>query len=191
MLYLLIVSINSIVSILRTLNRFCKKTDRNFPNSCMINNIQIKIWVVYSLSVLCCFKFTSALEEALEKGLVTLPSAIQDHYPETCKVFRKVKDATTLQKTDFLSQIEVSRLPGHNSYQKISIYDIENYSCSFFSDLASLYMLFSLPPHNKKIVSGTLREEFGQILQEQNTTHIQCWLYDDADLATIFKVEKE
>lgn len=49
----------------------------------------------------------------------------------------------------------------------------------------------NLPPYTKKIIQGELIQNYGPMLHNKATMHIDCWIYDNVDLSVLFSVREE
>lgn len=111
-------------------------------------------------------------------------------YSKTEVVYRKIKSDSKITVSDFLSHIEKIEL-GFKSFKKVDKNDISYYSCSFFTDVNKLRTIMNLPPYTKKIIQGELIQNYGPMLHNKATMHIDCWIYDNVDLSVLFSVREE
>lgn len=134
-------------------------------------------------------KFSPVLKSALESNLVSFEGCNVERDFEPVAVFRKLR-GTTLQDDDFKSQAELmgesklSKWP-NNSNEK----SIGNYSCSFFSNLLQLKKRFP-SKRNYTFARGNLMQSHG-IIRRGKESHIECWVYQNANIKESFEVYNE
>lgn len=132
-------------------------------------------------------RFPAVLKNALISGKVSFPSSIQHEYSNMA-VYRGVsysKTKTTIEKNDFLSNME-----RHLQNPMVPVDDekIDDYSCSCYLDIEELRMRAKFPRKNKAIAKGVIRNEFGPIVINQKTSHVDLYLFDDIDPSAEFEV---
>lgn len=132
-------------------------------------------------------KFPAVLRNALEKEVCRLPATIEFEYEPT-KVFRGVvidEEKKKIDKTDFRSQIE------RGTTEDVSA--LENYSCSVFRNVNELKNALHLPRkrNRKRIAEGDTISEYGARICSDSTSHIDWFLYEDADPSDKFIVLEE
>ncbi|HEM3602578.1 hypothetical protein [Streptococcus suis] len=125
-------------------------------------------------------KFRDALQKAIDEKQVSLTNDGIEYKYDTLKVYRGViKNGTKdIIEKDFLSQIEKGvNLRG----RKI---DIGVYSCSVFQKTEELEQALKFPKPNKYIIKcemSSTEQNFGPIRKSQNNSHIDLWLYKEAE----------
>lgn len=132
-------------------------------------------------------RFPTILREALTSGKVRFPDSLQYEYGELC-VFRGVKytgKKKTIDRSDFLSHVERKKM---NPLFVADDSKIESYSCSVFMDIEELHQNTKFPNKNKAIAKGKIRSEFGPIYVKEWTSHIDLFLYENADPSDEFEV---
>lgn len=133
-------------------------------------------------------KFPDKFKKVLLEKKVIFPDSLEKDYEPFAayrgiRLIPHIKDR--VEKEDFRSQIErASDFPG------IDYEDIENYSCSCFIDIDELLLAFRLPRKNKGIARGNIRKEYGPICREEESSHINWFLFNDADPSSEFEVIK-
>lgn len=133
-------------------------------------------------------KFSKVLNDALKNGKVKFPDEIFIEYQDK-KVYRMItrkKNGLELSKNDFLSQVELKQC--NPKIKNIDENNIENYSCSVFSDEKMLETVLHLPRKNKLIIKGYMKYFNGICDKEKNTTHINWWLYDKSSPESDFEL---
>lgn len=68
---------------------------------------------------------------------------------------------------------------------------ISSYSCSCFLNLEEMHMNAKFPRKNKAIAKGVIRKEFGPIDINNDTSHVDLYLYEDVDPSDEFEVVEE
>lgn len=129
--------------------------------------------------------FPSVLREALQNKICTMPNEVEWTYSPTL-VYRGVritKNKTTLERSDFLSQIELGISE--------DFANIGKYSCSVFTDPRSLALSYNLPRPNKRIAVGNMQDDDGPCLREEGSPHIHWFLYESADPSNGFVLMEE
>lgn len=132
-------------------------------------------------------KFPSVLREALEKGIVSFPDDVLEHY-DSFKAYRVIRRKKSepilpLKNEDFYSQMEKYknnssiRNVGNNS-KKIDETNIGNYSCSFFTSGDRLNEAMSLPRRNTRVIYGRIKQEYGFVRKNKETSHVDLWIFD-------------
>lgn len=132
-------------------------------------------------------KFPDILRDALINKKVKFPESLQCKYNNK-NVYRAVKynsKKTIIDKTDFLSQMERKQ---ENPLVPADETDISSYSCSCFLNLDELHMYTKFPYKNKAIAKGIIKEEFGPIDINQDTSHVDLYLFDMIDPSDYFEV---
>ena len=66
--------------------------------------------------------------------------------------------------------------------------DIENYSCSLFTDKNALINAMHLPRPAKAVMRGSVRYQNGAVNRNKITKHINWWLYEDHTAIEDFEV---
>lgn len=131
-------------------------------------------------------RFPNVLKKALISGKVSFPETLQKEY-EDLNVYRGVKynsDKTFIDKSDFLSYMELEK----NPMIPIDENDISSYSCSVFLNIDELHMITKFPRKNKAVARGTVKPEYGPVDINELTSHVDLYLYDNADPSDQFEV---
>ena len=132
-------------------------------------------------------RFPTVLKDALISEKVRFPNSLQCEYEELC-VFRGVRytaTKTAIDKSDFLSYVELKKI---NPMIAADDSKINNYSCSLFMNIDELHQLTKFPNKNKAIAKGRIRSKFGPIIINEETSHIDLFLYDNVDPSNEFEV---
>ena len=132
-------------------------------------------------------RFPTVLKDALISEKVRFPNSLQCEYEELC-VFRGIKytaTKTAIDKSDFLSYVELKKI---NPMIAADDSKINNYSCSLFMNIDELHQLTKFPNKNKAIAKGRIRSKFGPIIINEETSHIDLFLYDNVDPSNEFEV---
>lgn len=132
-------------------------------------------------------RFPRILRDALISEKVSFPDSLQHEYEELC-VFRGVKyteTKTAIDKSDFLSHIERQK---NNPMIVADDRKISSYSCSFFKNMEEMHQQTKFPTKNKAIAKGVIKSEFGPIDINEETSHVDLFLYDNADPSSEFEV---
>ena len=133
-------------------------------------------------------RFPTILKDALVSGKVMFPNSLQREYEELC-VFRGVKytaQKTEIDKSDFLSYIELKKkspmLVADDS-------KISSYSFSCFLNMDEMRHQTKFPSKNKAIAKGVIKKEFGPIDINEDTSHVDLFLYDNVDPSCEFALK--
>lgn len=132
-------------------------------------------------------RFPVTLKNALFCGKVRFPSTLQKDYNDLC-VYRGVKytsEKKTINKTDFFSYIELNK---DNPLKMADDSKISSYSCSCFLNMDELHMQTKFPCKNKAVAKGIVKKEFGPIDINESTSHVDLYLFDNADPSNDFEV---
>lgn len=132
-------------------------------------------------------KFPITLKSALLEGKVEFPDALQREY-EQITVFRGVvynTQKTKIAKSDFLSNVERNKL---NPMIPADDEKIESYSCSCYIKKDMLNMCAKFPRQNRAVARGIIKDEFGPIDIDEDTTHVNLYMYDNVDPSDEFEV---
>ena len=118
---------------------------------------------------------------------VRFPNSLQCEYEELCVVrgVRYTATKTAIDKSDFLSYVELKKI---NPMIAADDSKINNYSCSLFMNIDELHQLTKFPNKNKAIAKGRIRSKFGPIIINEETSHIDLFLYDNVDPSNEFEV---
>ena len=133
-------------------------------------------------------KFREVLQKALDEGIVSLPNNVEISYTPVENVYRMVKlnkEKKTVTEEDFMAQAEKPSISLRSDFDK---YDIGNYGCSFFVDEETMKVVLRLPLKNRGIAKGTIFDSYGQLLREDNSAHVMCFIYEGAELSDSFEV---
>ena len=130
-------------------------------------------------------RFPSVLRKALQNGEVAFDSNVEIEYmPFT--VFRGITrekgESLEICRSDFLSYAELNKKPRGMEY------NIGWYSCSCFKESKELEAALKLPRYNKKIISGFIKSEYGPQKTNNDTGHVDWWLYENTEVEKDFKV---
>lgn len=131
-------------------------------------------------------KFPIILKNALISGTVKFSKSLKKEYNDL-PAYRAVKYNNTkkeIDKSDFLSYMELPK----NPLIIIDENNISSYSCSLFLNLDELHKITKFPTKNKAIAKGMVKKEFGPIDINNNTSHIDLFLYEDVDPSNEFEV---
>lgn len=125
-------------------------------------------------------KFPSALREALEKGIVSFPDDVLKQY-DPFKAYRAIRRKNNepifpLKIEDFYSQVEKRK--NNPNVRNVDETDIGSYSCSFFISIDRLNEAMSLPCKKMYIIYGSIKQEYGFVRQNSDTTHIDLWIFE-------------
>lgn len=132
-------------------------------------------------------RFPTVLKNALITGTVKFPSSIQQEYTELT-VYRGVsysEKKTVIDKSDFFSNIERNI---KNPMVPVDYENISDYSCSCYLKIDELRMRAKFPRKNKAIAKGFIKKEFGPIDINRDTSHVDLYLFDEADPSEGFEV---
>lgn len=132
-------------------------------------------------------RFPTVLSNALKCGKIQFPDALQCEYEEL-SVFRGVKytkDKTTIDKSDFLSQVERKKICPMIAADDSNISD---YSCSVYTNLDEIHQQAKFPRKNKAVAKGIIKNSFGPINMSKETSHIDLFLFDNVDPSNEFEV---
>lgn len=132
-------------------------------------------------------KFPIVLRTALIKGKVKLPSSIQKQYDNLC-VYRAVKytsTKTTINRNDFLSYVELKE---QNPLLAVNDNEISSYGCSCFYKIEEMHIRTKFPCKGKAIAKGIINSKYGPIDINNDTSHIDLYLYDNVDPSNKFEV---
>ena len=127
------------------------------------------------------------LKNALINKKVRFPDTLQKEYDDKY-VFRGVKynsKKKEINKTDFLSHIERKDTMMGRSVDET---DISSYSCSCFLNLDELHTATKFPIKNKAVAKGLIKKDFGPININEQTSHIDLYLFDGVDPSYNFEV---
>lgn len=136
-------------------------------------------------------KFPSVLRTVLENGTYQFSEDTQFNY-FPLKAYRGIvrqniieDDIEHLELTidDFKSYAELGKKP-----RGVRKYDLGYYSCSLFQSLEPLAVALRLPKPNKFIAEGDILDKYGPILLNENTQHIDLWLYNGAEPHKSFRI---
>lgn len=98
-------------------------------------------------------------------------------------VRREITDNTPIGRDDFRSNIEeLEKGIIKKRGQRINKDDICCYGTSLFQDRRILANKMYLPRPNKKICEGYVYKEGGPQLTDEDDSHINWWIYENADL---------
>lgn len=130
-------------------------------------------------------RFPTVLRDALLNGRVAFPKSLQIQYEDT-QVYRGVKynqKKTDIDKTDFYSHAE-----RNNPSIPYDPDQITSYGCSCFMDLEEMHMITKFPTKNKAIAKGMIRQQYGPCDISKENSHVNIFLYVDADISKEFEV---
>ena len=143
-------------------------------------------------------KFPSVLRDALEKGIVSFPKDVLEHY-DSFKAFRAIrrpKDVPVfpLKIEDFYSQME--KYKNNLGVRNVDETNIGAYSCSFFLSKEALKEALDVLPKKIHIIYGSIEQINGLIHKNSETLHIDFWIYyglqiDKLDFMEVDKYESE
>lgn len=132
-------------------------------------------------------RFPVILRKALTEGKVIFPNTIKKDYSDIC-VYRGVKyniSKIEIDRTDFLSYMELKE---NNPMIMADETKINSYSCSCFLNLSELHMQTKFPSKNKAIAKGIIKQEYGPIDINEDTSHVDLFLFEDVDPSCEFEV---
>ena len=132
-------------------------------------------------------RFPGVLRKALANGTVKFPSSLQRSYQELI-VYRGVgysKNKTKIDKSDFLSNVERNM---KNPMVPADYDNISSYSCSCYLKIEEMRICAKFPRKNRAIAKGKIKQEFGPIDMNRDTSHIDLYLYDKVDPSDEFEV---
>lgn len=132
-------------------------------------------------------RFPTVLKDALISGKVRFPDSLQSEYKEMA-VFRGVKyteNKTGIDRSDFLSHVERRN---NNPMFLADDTKISSYGCSFFMNMDVMHQLTKFPSKNKAIAKGIIRSDFGPIDVNEETSHTDLFLFNNADPSSEFEV---
>jgi hypothetical protein len=131
-------------------------------------------------------RFPSVLRKALENREISFDEETKFSYAPFV-VFRGITrnkgDDLEIKRKDFLSYAELGKKPRGKKTA-----DIGWYSCSCFLEKDELAEALKLPRYNKKIIKGTLEESYGPQKTNDETKHVDWWLYDKISFEKKFEV---
>lgn len=137
-------------------------------------------------------KFPNLLQEALEKENIEFPDDVKEVYDdmEAYRVLSIVNGKPPqITREAFASQMELKKLyPEKRLFKDYDENDISSYSCSLFSDINALNILFKLPKQSKAVIRGLVKSSNGVMNRNLKTSHINWWLYDDHTAVKDFEV---
>ena len=132
-------------------------------------------------------RFPSVLRNAFLSGIVCFSATLKQRY-ENLIVYRGVKytkSKTFIDKNDFRSNIERKmRNPFVTAYED----KIESYSCSCYLNIDEMKMYAKFPRKNKAIAKGLIKQEDGPIDIDDDTSHVNLYLFENVDLSDRFEV---
>lgn len=132
-------------------------------------------------------RFPITLKSALLSGRVKFPDSLQREYNDLC-VYRGVKytaEKTVIDRTDFLSNVE------RKKESPLVVADdskISSYSCSCFLNIDEMRIQAKFPRKSKAIAKGVIKSEFGPIDINEDTSHVDLYLFDNVDPSSGFEV---
>lgn len=132
-------------------------------------------------------RFPTTLKRALLSGRVMFPDSLQREYNDLY-VYRAVKytaEKTAIDKSDFLSYIELKK---KNPLIVADDSKISSYSCSCFLNMDEMHLQTKFPSKKKAIAKGVIKNEFGPIDINEDTSHVDLYLYDNVDPSSEFEV---
>lgn len=132
-------------------------------------------------------RFPIILREALIMGKVKFPDSLKCEYTDMT-VYRGVHysaNKRTIDKSDFISNIERKM---KNPMVVADDKNISSYSCSCFLKIDELRVYGKFPRKNQAIAKGTIKKEFGPIVINDDTSHVDLFLFDDIDPSGEFEV---
>lgn len=132
-------------------------------------------------------KFPIVLRSALLKGEVAFPDSLNKEY-DSLIVYRGVRYnsiKTEITKDDFCSNVEQML---KNPVIVADTEDISSYSCSCYLEVDAIRLYAKFPRKNKAIAKGVITKEFGPIDINNDTSHIDLYLFDNVDPSNNFEV---
>lgn len=132
-------------------------------------------------------RFPTVLKNALMDGKVEFPSSIQQEYADLT-VYRGVSysnNKTKIDRSDFISNIERKI---KNPLVVADDEKISSYSCSCYLKIDEMRIRAKFPRKNKAIARGIIKKEFGPIDINNDTSHIDLYLFDGVDPSDGFEV---
>lgn len=133
-------------------------------------------------------RYRQILQEALDKGIVSLPTVLDYDFEDIKDVYRAVKindEKTEIDNSDFIPQAEIDLIRSRSDFDESNI---ENYGTSFFLDEEVLDIAVKLPRRNKKKAKGVIISEDGPTTKPDFKSHFMCFLYEDTILVDRFEV---
>ncbi len=132
-------------------------------------------------------RFPGLLKNALIKGKVIFPDTLICEYSDM-EVYRAVsytKEKTRIDKSDFASKMELKL----NNPMVVAFEDeVTSYSCSCFLNMEQMRIHAKFPRRNKAIAKGIIKKEYGPIDKNNDTSHVDSYLFEDVDPSDGFEV---
>lgn len=132
-------------------------------------------------------RFPDLLKRALLDGKVLFPPTLIREYDDML-VYRGVsynKNKTQIDKSDFISNIELkTKNPMIVAFED----QISSYSCSCYLDIEAIRFFARFPRKNKAVAKGKIRKEYGPIDINQDTSHVDLYLFEGIDPSDGFEV---
>lgn len=137
-------------------------------------------------------KFPKLFRQALEENRIKLPNNVKDTY-ENIQAYRALAiikgQPPLITEEAFASQMELKALyPGKRYLQDCDENDVENYSCSLYTTVDALANAMHLPRPTKVIMCGLVKCQNGIMNYNENTKHINWWLYENHTAVEDFEV---
>lgn len=126
-------------------------------------------------------KFHDRLRIALKNKIFNLPTDIKVEYaPISAYRAVDVNDIAEggFNPEAFYSQVELKYAhPNMRRFVDLDENDIENYSCSLYTDIDKLNNYMHLPRKSKAVIFGKIISEEGVTKENFQTTHVHWWLF--------------
>lgn len=132
-------------------------------------------------------RFPATLRDALLSRRVEFPATIRKEY-EDLVVYRGVKiskNKSEIDKSDFMSNVERKK---QNPLVVADEDRISSYSCSCFMNIEMMKIIAKFPRKNSAIARGIIKDDFGPIDINEDTSHVDLFLFDMVDPSMCFEV---
>ena len=132
-------------------------------------------------------RFPGLLKNALTEGKVSFPDTLICEY-EDMEVYRGVsytKEKMQIDKSDFISKME---LKVNNPMIAVFEEEISSYSCSCYLDIEQMRINGKFPRKKMAIAKGIIKKEFGPIDINNDTKHVDLYLFEGIDPSAEFEV---
>jgi len=128
-------------------------------------------------------KFPAILKKKLEAGVISFPPETKFTYNSMIAyraVARNIDDFSPVSRKDFKSYAEEGRK--RTRKQLIDENNATYYGTSLFLERGIVENIMKFPNPNKKIACGSVSQEKGPCLVNEETKHVCWWLFDNVCL---------